>query len=290
MTGFGAAFRERDGLRLDVETRSVNHKHLKFNPRVPEGLGALVPALEGLVRKRVTRGTVYLVVRQSRTRGAKASHLNKDALESLYRDLLDVATKVGADPPTIGAVALLPGVVELSGATPEAELSGSLLKEAAAEALDQLDAMRVREGEGIGTDLRSISEEMLGLAGTIDDLAPKAVAAHATRLKARVAELLSDVPKGNLDADAHMAREIALLADKSDISEELQRLRSHIDQLNTTLDGAGPVGRKLEFLAQELLRESNTMASKLHDTELVQGILELKLCVERIREQAANLE
>jgi uncharacterized protein (TIGR00255 family) len=98
------------------------------------------------------------------------------------------------------------------------------------------------------------------------------------------------VPKGNLDADAHMAREIALLADKSDISEELQRLRSHIDQLNTTLDGAGPVGRKLEFLAQELLRESNTMASKLHDTELVQGILELKLCVERIREQAANLE
>jgi uncharacterized protein (TIGR00255 family) len=290
MTGFGASTHESAGLRVEVEVRSVNHRHLKLSPRVPDGCLRLVPKLEELVRARVSRGTVYLTVRQGRAGKESALEVDGQLVRRLYRDLSAIAAEVGAEPPSLGQIAAIPGVVAQVEAAAGAQELEALVLKTAAEAIDQLEEMRCAEGKGIAADLTEIGAEMLELATTIEARAPAAVAEQAERLSARVAALIADAPQDRLDS-GDLAREIALLSDKSDISEELQRLRSHITQVHETLDEAtGPIGRKLEFLAQELLREANTMASKSHDTELVGSILSLKLCIERIREQVANLE
>jgi uncharacterized protein (TIGR00255 family) len=149
--------------------------------------------------------------------------------------------------------------------------------------------MRKLEGQGIADDLRQTGKKILELAAEVEALVPDVVREQGLRLRARIEQLVKDVQLA-LDPN-ELARETALLADRGDISEEVQRLRSHVEQLLGALDQAdGPLGRKLEFLAQELLREANTMASKSHDTAMVQRILAIKLAVERIREQVANVE
>ncbi len=289
MTGFGSA-RSVDAapLRLEVEARSVNHRHLKVSVRVPEGLNSLAPKVEQMVRSTVGRGTVYLTVRQSTKREEAGWQLDRALLVRLHRELTLAADDLGVAPPTLGEIATLPGVVHQDDVLPEAAAMWPEVEGVVGKAIAQLDAMRRQEGEGIAADIVRLTEEMCVAADAIEVRLPLAVQEHGNRLKQRIAQLVADHP----DAEGPgLAREIALLADKTDVSEELQRLRSHVKQVRETLDGSrGPVGRKLEFLAQELLRESNTMASKSHDTELVNHVLELKLAVERIREQVANVE
>jgi uncharacterized protein (TIGR00255 family) len=207
------------------------------------------------------------------------------ALERLMRELTSAAHRLGVDPPSIGQVALLPGVVRDEG--PACEEAWPEVARGLADALDALETMRRREGEGVAADLRRTAESIVAAARQVAAQVPVVVRDQGARLKQRVEQLLAE---GALDR-GELAREVALLADKSDIAEELQRLDSHVEQLLATLQApAGPIGRKLEFLAQELHREANTMASKTHDTALVQQILAIRLLVERIREQVANVE
>jgi uncharacterized protein (TIGR00255 family) len=188
-------------------------------------------------------------------------------------------------------VALLPGVVRPDAAPPP-EAVWPPLKDAVCRAVDALAVMRRQEGAGIGAELERAADEIATLTGKIEVLAPAAVREQVERLRARVEQLLVGSPGAAVALAPHeLARELALLADRSDIREEVQRLRSHVQQLKATVRApGGPAGRKLEFLAQELLREANTMASKTHDGELVQHVLAVKLLVEQIREQVANVE
>lgn len=292
MTGFGSARAEasvaEQELRLEVEVRSVNHRHLKLHTRVPEGLVGLIPQVEELVRARAARGTIYLTARQTSRASQTSYRLDRELLIRFHQELATAAGELGVDPPDLGRAALLPGVVREEEVRAEAQAVWPALSAAVDEALGLLDAMRLEEGRGIAANLQQVLTEMGGHADAVEAAAPQAVQDQAERLRARVRALLDE--PGELDPQA-LAREVALLADKSDISEELQRLRSHIDQIANTLAGSsGPVGRKLEFLTQELMRESNTMANKSHDTVLIDTILEIKLCVERIREQVANVE
>jgi uncharacterized protein (TIGR00255 family) len=199
------------------------------------------------------------------------------------------ARELGAEPPRLGEIALLPGVVREDLAHDAQTEAWPVLSTVASQALDALDAMRRREGQGITDDLRQTGRAILDVAREIEALVPDVVREQGNRLRARIEQLLKEA-QHSVDP-GELLRETALLADKSDIAEEVQRLRSHVEQLLAALQAEdGPVGRKLEFLAQELLRESNTMASKTHDTSLVQRILAIKLHVERIREQVANVE
>lgn len=289
MTGFGAGQREalcgERRYACELELRSVNNRGLKVSVRAPEPLSALIPKLEAQVREAVSRGTVYLTLRVHEA-SSGGGRLEASLLRSLFDEVGALARELNAAPPRLDTLCLVPGVVAAEEGSPSPSEVWPAISEALAEALAKLVAMRRTEGLGLGEDLRAIAAEMREHAAVVEREAPKAVEAAAERLRERISELA-----GSLIEPGELAREVALLADKADVAEELQRLGSHLDQVEQTLAGAeGPVGRKLEFLAQELLREANTMGNKCRDGALVQRALELKLCVERLKEQLANLE
>lgn len=293
MTGFGRATRETPDETFEVEVRAVNNRSLKVQPRLSESASALAARVEHHVRERIDRGTVYVTVKHRRRGGGAAHRLDEKLLCAFFERLLELDKELrGASEPnfTLAHVAALPGVV-----TTDESLEDDLdafwerLRAPLDQAIDQLIAMRREEGKGIAKDLAALAERILALAQAVESRVDAAVEDYRAKLRARLDKLMrgSGVPM----PEADLARELALFADRSDISEELQRLRSHVDQLRAALAGDGePVGRKLEFLAQELLREANTMASKSHDTSLVSSVLEIKLEVEKVREQVANVE
>lgn len=288
MTGFGAGRAEAElesgRYTCDVEARSVNGRHLKLSVRAPDELSSLVPRIEGLVRAAVSRGTVYLTLRLTDQSGIEG-RLDQEALQALYRKLQDLGQESDAAP-RLDVLCLAPGVFRDASGTVDADALWPTVEAASKRAVAELLAMRLTEGQGLAEDLRGIAAELRQEADAIEAAAPAAVAALAERLRARIAELVGDAELSPSD----LAREVALLADKADISEELQRLRSHLDQVESTLDKGGPSGRRLEFLAQELGREANTLTNKCRDDALIQRALELKLGVERLKEQVANLE
>ncbi len=289
MTGFGTAHASHGAAHLEVELRSVNGRHLKVVARLPEALSGLSPQLEDLVRGRLTRGAVHVTVRVAGTLESGGPQVDVELLKRLHAALTGAARDLGAEPPRIGEVALLPGVIREDVARDAAQEVWPTLERLVNAAIDGLEAMRRQEGQGIADDLRATAGRIGELVGEVERLVPEVVREQGNRMRARIEQLLKDAQHA-LDP-GELARETALLADRGDISEEVQRLRSHVEQLLQALDHAdGPVGRKLEFLAQELLREANTMASKAHDTQLVHRILAIKLDVERIREQVANVE
>lgn len=289
MTGFGAGRAEidLDGRRhaCEVEVRSVNGRHLKLNVRAPDALSACGPRLEVLTRELLGRGTVYLTLRHRDTSGS-ASRLDEVALRALYGRLCALSAELVAPAPRLDTLCLVPGIVGEGSETSLSEALWPTVEVAARAALADLIAMRQTEGRGLVADLRGIAAEMRAHADAIEADAPAAVAALGERLRARVSELAGDVELSPSD----LAREVALLADKADIGEELQRLRSHLDQVEASLTSPGPAGRRLEFLVQELGREANTLTNKCRDEALIQRALELKLGVERLKEQVANLE
>ena len=245
----------------------------------------LLAGLEALTRELLSRGTVYLTLRHRDTSGAE-SRLDEQALRALHRRLSALATELSAPEPRLDTLCLVPGILGEGSATSLAEALWPTVEAAARAALADLIAMRQTEGRGLAEDLRGIAAEMRAHAGAIEAAAPAAVSALAERLRARIAELAGEVELNPAD----LAREVALLADKADIGEELQRLRSHLDQVEACLEAPGPAGRRLEFLVQELGREANTLTNKCRDEALIQRALELKLGVERLKEQVANLE
>ncbi|HZU95731.1 MAG TPA: YicC/YloC family endoribonuclease [Planctomycetota bacterium] len=291
MTGFGRATREAGGETFEVEVRAVNNRSLKVLARLSETASSLAARVEQHVRERVERGTVYVTVKHRRVGGGSSYRLDEALLETYARKLRKVEKKLkGVSRFSLAEVAQLEGVVVSADAL-EGDLDAfwERLRVPLDEAIDQLIAMRKEEGKGITRDLLAIADRIAKLASSVEARVDAAVDDYRKKLKERIDKLLrgSGVPL----PEADLARELALFADRSDISEELQRLRSHVAQLRSALATEnGTVGRKLEFLAQELLREANTMASKSHDTQLVTSVLDLKLEVERVREQVANVE
>jgi len=288
MTGFGSGRAEAElesgRYTCDVEARSVNGRHLKVNVRLPDELSSLVPRVEALLREAVSRGTVYLTLRL-KDEGGVEGRLDEDGLKSLYRKLQKLGD-VTDPPPRLDVLCLAPGVFRDTSGSVDPDALWPTVEKACLLAIKDLVSMRATEGQGLATDLRGITSDLRAEAKAIEAEAPAAIEALAARLRARVAELMGDAELSPSD----LAREVALLADKADISEELQRLRSHLDQVESALGKGGPSGRRLEFLAQELGREANTLTNKCRDDALIQRALELKLGVERFKEQVANLE
>lgn len=296
MTGYAQARVETTDLALRVNVKSVNHRFLDLKMRMPEGLEQYEPRLRQVVRDRIHRGHVEIqVIAEPRT--AATVQVNQELVKAYLRaaEALRQETRAAADVDVV-ALLRLPGVISgLGVATPQSEESqeqlGRALEDCLRDALGKLDEMRRAEGAHLIEELRAHLAKIEAEADQVRVLAEALRPAFAKRLDARLKELLS----GASLEPARLAQEAAILAERSDISEELQRLRSHVSQFGNLLGGAGEMGKKLDFLLQEMHREANTLLSKTPgvDTEAlaITGLaLEIKSDIEKLREQVQNIE
>ncbi|MBA3480711.1 MAG: YicC family protein [Pirellulales bacterium] len=290
MTGFGDARDERDDHALSAEVRTINNRHFKLNLRTTEGYGALEARIEAVVREYVRRGTVNLNLRIRHMSSAEDYRLNAEVLENYIDQLQKLSAKRGFDEKLrLEPLASLPGVIEqLSSEAHDAEEVWPLLEPTLRSALGAMTAMRIAEGRALGADL----EAQLGAVETslknIAARSPQVVEGYRQRLQDRVGEALA---KFNVSIEPiDVVREICVFADRSDISEEIVRLRSHLAQFSQALQSAESAGRKLEFICQEMGRETNTIGSKANDAEISHEVVDIKTALERIREQIQNVE
>jgi len=288
MTGFGAGRGEAGGEAISVELRSVNGKFCEVKPRLPRELSALEPELIKIIKARVSRGVIEAFVRRE-TGDARGSLPRADlalaaAYAKAFRELKDSLGLAGE--PTVQDLAALEGVISLGEAAPDLEGVSSALQAALEAGIEALDQMRRREGEALARDLFARLDAIEKGAREVARLAPDQINAVRERLSARIAELTRGVP---LDS-ARLAQEVALFADRTDVSEELTRLASHLAQARALIASQAPAGRKLEFLVQELNREINTIGSKSQHAGIASTVVELKAELERIREQVQNVE
>lgn len=288
MTGFGAGEARIAGGRVRVEVKSVNHRYLDVTVKGPREYVSLETRVLEAVRARLKRGKVDVFV--SRTTdpgepGAVKANIPlargwKDALETIRRELA-LPGEV-----TLGMIAGQRDIVLAGGDEADPERDWAAIEKALAEAIDKNAAMRAEEGRRTLGDLRGLAAELTRLAAAADLRAPKVVEEHRARLVERLKKLLGDTTL----EPSRLEQEVALLADRTDVHEELVRLAGHLDQLGTILDGGGEIGRKLDFLLQEIGRETNTLGSKANDAELGRVVVDLKATAERIREQIQNVE
>ena len=286
MTGYAAASMESPHGALAIELRSVNSRFLDLQFRVAEELRAAEPILREQIAARIARGKIDCRLSRSGG-GAPAQLLNADALQQLRALAAEAATAFAdAAPLRIADILRWPGV--LAEPAQDAERTRALLEDLCRRALDDLCAARAREGARLAAILRERVAEMRKRIAEVAPLVPEAVAAHRARLAERLREVLE------AGVEERIRSEIALFAAKSDVDEEITRLGAHLDEVERVLDRGGsrssPVGKRLDFLAQELNREANTLASKAAGLKIADCALELKLLIEQIREQVQNIE
>lgn len=289
MTGFGRASREGEAGSVAVEVKSVNNRFLKIATRLPDLLGELETEVEKLIRAELVRGSVYCQVKLGRSAGDSHWRLNEPLLRQWFVRLQGMAGELGCDAPGLGEIARMQGVVEEVVETQEShEELFAMAREAVAEAVAKLAGMRGLEGETLTRDLEARALRVGELAEQVETRAPVVVREYREKLKARIENLLKDT--GVAVEDAVLVRETAFFADRCDITEEITRLRHHCEQFVKSLHQNDAVGRKLDFIAQEMLRETNTIGSKASDPAVATLVVEMKSEVEKIKEQVQNLE
>ncbi|MEE8409046.1 MAG: YicC/YloC family endoribonuclease [Myxococcota bacterium] len=281
MTGFGAARREQEGLRVSAEVRAVNGRYLKISVNVPSLVRSRDTEIESLIRKRLARGSVTVSVQVKLTDPERLVAIDEDLAAAYQKSFRRLGLNEDSIP-------LLPGVV---GGCESEELSD---QEAAAvigtvdDAVAELVAMREREGKALRDLLTCMCDRIVDLCASVRARAPVVAQEYKQKLHDRLARLLAG---GEAGVDPQLvAREVAVFADRCDVTEEVDRIGGHLVQIREQFDNSTAAGRKLEFLGQELLRESNTMGSKSGDTEISRLVIEMKSLVEQFKEQAANVE
>jgi uncharacterized protein (TIGR00255 family) len=296
MTGFAEARLERDGWALRASLRSVNHKFLDVHLRLPEGLESLETDIRRVLREHLHRGHVDLHLHVDPV-GETAVQINRELAQAYVRAANDLRKKFKLkNEPDLVALMRLPGVVGAAG-MPVGGLSEEGLARLNAQAVEcvvrcvaKLEEMQFAEGRTLTGVLRTHLANVGKNTQAIADLAARARPMFAQRLEAKLRDLLAEAVE-----PARLAQEAAMLAERSDVSEELARLRSHVEQFGKLLDGSGELGKKLDFLLQEMQREANTLLSKTPgvDAEGLQitGLaLEIKSEIEKLREQSLNIE
>jgi len=285
MTGYGAGEAPLGAGTLTVEIRSVNHRYVDLRLNFPEELERMAFDVERLLRPRLQRGRFDVSARV--TQGSAPTTFDRERAIALYHDLAELRDELA--PNTELPLTVLAAVPDLFRAAPcwDRETLLASFEVASMRALAAVAVMREAEGEALTADIRARLAEARALRQALLAEVPAAVDAHRTRLRERIGKLL-DTDMG-LDP-SRLEVELAVFADRSDVSEELSRLESHFAQLDTLLSSNEPVGRKIDFLLQEFMREANTLGSKSQATAIAHAVVELKTAIERMREQAQNLE
>jgi len=292
MTGFGRASFQVEELAFDVEVRSVNHRYLDARVRLPRLLAGFEAEVRGRIQQRFARGKVDLTVS---TPGGAATPSRLEIDLEVARQYLRAAAELGGernveDEIEVGTLLALPGVARFAEPEVSAEDLHSGLSRAVDAALEALDAMRASEGAALDQELLGRLSRVAELADSLEQRASAVQDSVRERLQRRAAQLALET--GPVD-EARLRQEIVLAADRMDVTEEIVRLRSHVEQFRQIVvggDSGNPVGRRLDFLLQEFGREANTIGSKGSDAPIAHEVVELKTEIERLREQVQNVE
>ena len=287
MTGFGAASAKANGISISVELSSVNRKQLDVSLRLPPALAGTEAQVQKIIKETISRGRVSGSVQFETADNRGGVQLDMQKAEAAVRQLRAAATKLKLDD-HLSAEALLriPNLFQSGSAVLDAEESFQTLEKALRAALKKLDAMRSREGKALEVDFRERLKTLEAMLADIRKLAPTVV----SKVRKKLFQGLERCGIENLEKDERILREIALFGEKADISEEITRLKSHIQQFRKLMRSPEPAGRPLDFLAQELFREINTIGSKANDLQITEQVVAFKTEMERIREQIQNIE
>jgi len=292
MTGYGDASITIDGVHYFVEVRALNNKYFKATIRLAEALQGLEAEMEARLREKISRGTVTLTARSTDASASAAYTINTQALDRYVQQLSELPqVKGGGLKLDLGQLLNLPGVLQ-----PPADEEDRLDKARGIflplldKAVTNLLAMRQREGRVLVDDLKSHQTYIAERLSLVAQRAPGVVADYQSRLKQRIETMFREADATVEPAD--LIREIAVYAERTDIAEEIKRLSAHLDQFGSLISATDgkPIGRTLDFLAQEMLREANTIASKSPDAAISRSTVEIKGAIDRIKEQAANIE
>lgn len=290
MTGFGEASAEVDGIVYTVEIRTVNNRYFKPHMRLPDIVAYLEADIERLHRERIHRGAVNYSLRMKNVSGQALFDIDDNALGEYLRKLSAVVgeSKVDCRVDLAGMLAL-PGIVQpASPDSAQSEKMKQVIVRLTGQAIDRLKEMRAAEGKALADDMIGNCEVIEERLRSIGDRTETVVEEYHGKLKKRVSQLLSN---GKLKIDEEtLAREVAIFADRCDISEEITRLGSHLEQFTKSCRSGGHVGRRLDFIGQEMLREANTIASKASDAQISQSVIDVKCAIDRIKEQVQNVE
>jgi len=289
MTGFGEAARQNDHMAATVEVRTVNNRYLKVSTRCSDGCPTLEPQIDALVRRHVKRGTVQVNVRIQHPSSPDKFRINEGVLDGYRQQLEQVQQRwQRTEQIPIETLLELPGVVDDQQSLGDPAEIWSLVETTLTTALEKLAAMRRSEGQAMATDLSANLNLIEQHLGQVQSRAPRVVEAYRHKLSERISQWLQD---NNLSTEpVDLIREVGLFAERSDISEECVRLQSHIEQFRKTVEQPEASGRRLDFLTQEMFRETNTIGSKANDAEISQHVIEIKTAIERIREMVQNVE
>lgn len=287
MTGFGNATRQTESAAVAVELKAVNNRYLKLSMRLPDFLARFEPDIEKLVRQNVSRGAIQLAFRVKLPSQATGYAIDRDLLARYAAQLQQVEGVTGAA--QLPDLLMLPGVVSESEVTPDlVDSVWPVVTDALQEALLHFHEFRAQEGESMQQDLQDQCDLIAARVDEVEAQAPTVVADYRTKLVERINRALAESDASIDQNDA--LREVAIFADKCDINEEITRLRSHLNQFHAFLNGPQSLGRKLEFLGQEMFREINTIGSKANDVAIAHAVVEMKAAIERIREILQNAE
>ncbi|WP_139904507.1 YicC/YloC family endoribonuclease [Clostridium thermarum] len=290
MTGFGRSGYEVEGkLSFNVEIKSINHRYLDINIRMPRMMNSIEDRIRKEISENISRGKidVFITYNNYEKLGVSAQ-FNSSLADSYVRCLREIKDRYSdiRDDISISLVARYPDVIYVEENEEDIEEIWSMLKKALAEAIAMLKEMRSTEGNKLREDIiakcKNISDEVKVISGKAHS--------HVTQYKAKLAERLKELLDNVAIDENRLNMELAIYADKSSIDEEITRLKSHIEQMKATLDSNEPVGRKLDFIVQEMNRETNTIASKSNDIEITNSALKIKNEIEKIREQIQNIE
>ncbi len=287
MTGFGAGKGSSGEEEISVEVRSVNHKYCEVKARLPRELGALEVEVARVVKERLARGGVEVTARRSGNHGSVAPRVDAHLAEAYARAFAELQARLSLPgAATLADVLAADGVIRLEEREINADAARDGLLRALDRALEALLVMREKEGAALSRDLSSRLTQVEEIVARVHGMVPRSVDHHRARLEERIAELTRGIP---LDA-SRLAQEVALFADRTDVTEEITRLGSHVAQVRSLLAGGEPAGRKLDFIVQEMHREANTIGSKSQSAEIVSEVVSLKVEIERMREQVQNVE
>jgi uncharacterized protein (TIGR00255 family) len=290
MTGYGRGESAQNGFKLTVEVGAVNRKQIELVLALPRELDPLEPQVRDEINRRVSRGrlTVRVSLHLADEKWARRVRLNVPLARAFAQELAGLGKELNLPGPVaLDTLMRVPGVIETDEAAEDAEMFWPALRAALAKALAALVRMREQEGANLARDLKARVAAMRKLAASVAKRAP----ATAKRYRAQLLARLSNAGLANISPDdERVLKEVVLFADRADIAEELTRLQSHFQQFDACLKSAEPVGRMLDFLAQEMNREVNTIGAKANDARISRAVVRLKTEVERFREQVQNVE
>ncbi|MEM8732761.1 MAG: YicC/YloC family endoribonuclease [Planctomycetota bacterium] len=292
MTGQGLGRSQIGSREITAEVRAVNNRHLKVQTRTSDGLGHFEPVIEAEVRKHLRRGSLQIHVQFSGTKTESRFHIDTEVVTQYANQCQALASQLNLGEQEYRMVDLLslPGAITEQNNAPESdedEMQNCVLT-AVQSCLDNLNEMRAREGSAMASELSQQLEQLENVVQLVEERSPLVVEEYRARLARRVSAGLEEI--GAELAESDLVREVLILADKADIREELVRLRSHFAQFTELLASEKSEGRKLDFLIQEMFRETNTIGSKANDAEIAQRVVDLKAIIEQMRELVQNVE